>query len=94
MEMRIGTKVYYFGNQASYGDFGTISNIIGDYYSIKLDDGREIKLLPLCSYRSEHDGERHYGYLATSAKSYNRARRAQLAKSIKESKVRFYAAQK
>ncbi len=74
-----GTRIYYGGDMANSEDFGIITSTEastkwGKFINIKLDDGREMKRLPLCAFSDEYKG--HGGTRFVTLEAYNAYRQA------------------
>jgi hypothetical protein len=70
------TRIYYGGDMANQPGFGTITNTISDkwgqFVNIKMDDGRHINSLPICSFSDEYKG--HGGTRFVTVDAYNKYR--------------------
>lgn len=73
-----GTRIYYGGDMANNDGFGTItgteSDKWGQFVTIKMDDGRNIKHLPICCFSDEYLG--HGGTRFVTIEAYNKYRQA------------------
>ncbi len=83
MKLEKGTRIYYGGDMANPSDFGTITATVtdkwGQFVTIKLDDGRDIKLLPICAFSDEYKG--HGGTRFVTIEAYNKFRQEQAKQS-------------
>lgn len=77
-ELPKGKRIYYGGDMANDSGFGTITETISDkwgqFVTIKMDDGRDIKHLPICGFSSEYKG--HGGTRFVTIEAYNKYRLA------------------
>ena len=73
-----GTRIYYGGDMANDSGFGTITETLSDkwgqFVTIKMDDGRDIKHLPVCGFSPEYKG--HGGTRFVTIDAYNKYRQA------------------
>lgn len=81
LKLMTGTRIYYGGDIANESGFGTIMQIErdpqwGDYVTIIMDDGREIKRLPPVHFSLKYSGNGSTRFVTEEA--YNKWRNAQM----------------
>ena len=73
-----GTRIYYGGDMANDSGFGTITETLSDkwgqFVTIKMDDSRDIKHLPVCGFSPEYKG--YGGTRFVTIDAYNKYRQA------------------
>ena len=82
MKLLIGTEIYYEGDMANRGGFGTITEIgdigYGSFINVKMDDGREFKQLPVTGFSEKYLG--HGGTRFVTKEAYREWRKEMVQK--------------
>jgi|TARA_R110000824_G_scaffold369135_1_gene558553 hypothetical protein len=60
-DIKVGTRIYYGGDMANPDGFGTVSDVgrnsfTAKWYSIDMDDGTFISMLPACMFSKKYAG--------------------------------------
>jgi len=84
-EIKIGQEIYYRGDMANAEGFGKITEVIrdkwGDFFSTKLEDGREQKRIP-CIMLAEIDTDNGMTRFCTK-EAYNKKRQEKIDKFLR-----------
>lgn len=86
IELRPDVRIYYGGDMANDDGFGTITESFGNYVTIIMDDGREIKHIGHCEFSDEYLG--HGGTRFVTLAAYRKWRQKQIASMQSHSEMR------
>ncbi len=85
-ELEIGMKIYYRGDMANSEGFGEITHLIhtkwGNDFTVKLDDGREFKSVPVTMIDNIDTGNCSTTFCTLEAYKAKRKEQLELIKSL------------
>ncbi len=81
-QLKKGTRIYYGGDMANDEGFGIITSQLtdkfGDFITVKMDDGRELRSLSIALFTEEYLG--HGGTRWVTEEAYKKFRQAAIKK--------------